>query len=144
MKIDDILFGQQTGNKTTGKKTTSETNFKDLLTNQAQQAGASGQVTESGTIAPSPPISAALRLEGLQLSEKTINTLESFGAALENVSLASEDLEPFVAALEEETTALLDLQEELPQEDPLAKLLNRIATVTYLETEKYRRGDYSG
>ena len=45
--------------------------------------------------------------------------------------------------MEEETSALLDLQEELPQDDPLAKLLNRIATVTYLESAKYRRGDYN-
>ena len=144
MKIDDILSGQQTGNKATGKKSTSETNFKDLLSNQIQPTDGSQPVAGSKAVAPSSTISAALRLEGLQLSEKTIDTLASFGAALENASLTAEELEPFVTALEEETDALLDLREELPQDDPLAKLLNRIATVTYLEAAKYRRGDYSG
>ena len=143
MKIDDILSGQQAGNKATGKKSTTETNFKDLLSNQVQPTDANQPTAGSKAAAPISAVSAALRLEGLQLTEKTINTLESFGIALKNASLVAEDLEPFVDALEEETAALLDLQEDLPEEDPLTKLLNRIATVSYLEIAKYRRGDYS-
>jgi len=143
MKIDDILFGQQTGNKTTNRKTTTETNFKDLLDNHVQPTDANQSVSGTNAVTAAPAISATVRLEGLQLSEKAIDTLASFGAALNDNSIASQDLEPYVNAMEEETSALLDLQEELPQDDPLSKLLNRIATVTYLESAKYRRGDYN-
>ncbi len=143
MKIDDILLGQQTGNKTANRKTTTETNFKDLLDNHVQPLDANHPVSNTSAVMPTATISATVRLEGLQLSEKAIDTLESFGAALNNTAVSAQDLEPFVDAMEEETAALLDLQEELPQDDPLAKLLNRIATVTYLESAKYRRGDYN-
>ena len=143
MKIDDILFGQQTGNKTTNRKEATDTNFKDLLNNQVQPADASHPLASTNAVTPTAAISATLRLEGLQLSEKTIDSLESFSAALEDTTIAAEDLEPFVDALEEETSALLDLQQDLPQDDPLAKLLNRIATVAYIESSKFRRGDYN-
>ncbi len=47
-----------------------------------------------------------------------------------------------VEALEEDTGSILGLKEKLPAEDPLAKLLDRVATVSYVEAAKYRRGDY--
>lgn len=143
MKINDIFSGQQNGNKAAGKQESSpEVRFKDLLKRLQPTAGGF-DVSEAKEISTSSSVSANLRLEGLTLTEKTIDTLESFGAALADSRLTAEDIEPFVSSLEEETAALAELKEELPQDDPLAKLLDRVATITYLETAKYRRGDYS-
>lgn len=143
MKINDIFSGRQNGNKKAGQQEDSAgVNFKDLLKNQAPSISENFKVSGAGRISRNVPVSANLRLEGLVLTEKTIDTLESFGTALGDSRLAADDLEPFIAALEEDTGALLKLQEELPKDDPLAILLNRVATITYLETAKYRRGDY--
>ena len=61
MKIDDILFGQQTGNKTTNRKTTTETNFKDLLDNHVQPGDANQSVSGTNAVTPAPAISATKR-----------------------------------------------------------------------------------
>lgn len=143
MKISDIFSGRQNGNTKAGQQEDSTgINFKDLLKSRTSSTAEKFKVSETGRISRNNPESANLRLQSLALSEKTIDTLESFGAALNDSRLATDDLEPFVAALEEDTDALLELQEELPKDDPLAILLNRVATITYLETAKYRRGDY--
>ena len=94
------------------------------------------------TIRESSSVSSSTRLAGLTLSEKTIDILAAFSEALNNLSLSAKSLQPIVDALEGETTALLDIKEQLEADDPLAELLDRIAAVAYLETEKYRRGDY--
>lgn len=86
--------------------------------------------------------SPELRLQGVQLTEASIVSLESFAKALEDINLDSKDLEPFIAALEEENQGLLDIRAQLPDDDPLAKLIEQVAAATYLETAKYRRGDY--
>ena len=143
MKINDLLSGQQTGNKTSGQpKQAAEQNFKELLNNQIQPAAGPLDTSAVKQITHNPGVSATLRIESLALTEKTINTLESFGTALADPNLAAEDIEPFVVEIEEEVQALLGLKEEMPQKDPLAKLVDRVATIAYLESAKYRRGDY--
>jgi hypothetical protein len=87
-------------------------------------------------------VPAALRIESLSVAEATINSLESLGTALNNLRLPAEDLAPLVEALEEETGSILDLKGKLPAEDPLARLLDRVASISYVETAKFRRGDY--
>ena len=71
-----------------------------------------------------------------------MDTLESFGSALNNLEFSAKDIEPFVDALENETQSILELKKQLPEQDPLSLLLERVATVSYIETAKYRRGDY--
>jgi hypothetical protein len=88
--------------------------------------------------------SPELRLQGVQLTEASILSLESFATALEDANLAARDLEPFITALEEENQGLIDIRAQLPDDDPLAKLIEQVAAATYLETAKYRRGDYHG
>ena len=69
--------------------------------------------------------------------------LESFARGLADLDLDADALQPLVEALEDGTTTLLDIREQLPADDPLAVLIDRVTTVSYIETEKYRRGDYS-
>lgn len=45
--------------------------------------------------------------------------------------------------MEEGAVGLMSVKDQLPADDLLGQLLDRVATVSYLEAAKYRRGDYS-
>lgn len=133
-------------NKTSAKSTTPSTglDFKQLLDSRLPAAAetATASVGASSTLGASSAVSPSLRVEGLALTETTINTLEAFGNALGNVNIPTEALTPYLGALEENKNAISSLQAQLPSNDPLAKLLEQVAAVTSLEMEKFRRGDY--
>lgn len=129
--------------KTVGKvKASTSSNFFELLANQLLPSDESQQVqaTEAPTLERQIP--AELRLAGLSMSENAIDLLESFSEALGNLQLDSKDLLPLIEALEGDTTTLLDIREQLPNQDPLAQLIDRVTTISALEAEKFRRGDY--
>ncbi len=144
MKIKRSQGTGQTSSSGKAKKSdqSSALDFRHLL--QAQMQG----VADVRDTAPVSQVeerqqgSPEQRLQGVQLTEATINSLESFARALDNANLNVKDLEPFVAALEEENQGLLDIKEQLPDNDPLVKLIEQVAAAAYLETAKYRRGDY--
>ncbi len=145
MKINE-LFGKkfadviQPGNN----KSSSSQLFDDILRQEVERGGQAAQTSEiSGTRNEVTPISAELRLKGLELTENTLSTLATYSRALENIQHKASDLEPFIAALELETASLLEVKSQLDQNDPLAKLLDQVSTVSYVETVKYRRGDYT-
>ncbi len=145
MKIQKPGYGEGIlpKGKTGAAKSTTGTDFATLLKSQMQgveQPPATPAVKASSGVTDT--VATGLRLQGLALSETTINNLDSFGNALSQSHIPSQALEPYIEALEEETSALLTLKDKLPTDDPLAKLLERVATVTYLETAKFRRGDY--
>lgn len=143
--IINPLTGQRVSEqKSTNKaKSASPTSFFDLLTDQLQgpEEAQAPQQTEAPTTEKQVP--AELRLAGLSMSENTIDLLESFSQALGELRLSASDLLPLVEALEGDTTTLLDIKEQLPQHDPLAQLIDRVATVSTIEAEKFRRGDYN-
>ncbi len=143
MKIDGIK-NKPISSKTVKKKAGSMPNisFVNMLESQLSPPSEASSANAAETISESSSASSSTRLAGLTLSDKTIDVLAQFSEALENLSLSSESLKPIIEELEEETTALLDIKEQLQDDDPLAELLDRIAAVAYLETEKYRRGDY--
>jgi len=144
MKITNITTGQQAAAKNNGNtETTGSPSFRSFLEKELQAAGPGQPAEGTGPVSSVAAASASLRLNSLSLSENTITTLEHFSAALANSSFRSNDLEPFAAALEEESVALVDLKNHLPKGDPLAALLERVATVSYLEAAKFRRGDYN-
>ncbi|MBI5558248.1 MAG: hypothetical protein HY885_11485 [Deltaproteobacteria bacterium] len=116
--------------------------FKNLLEAQLQSVSSMSAAAATSQASSASHVPAALRIESLSVAETTMNSLESFGSALNDLRLPAEDLEPFVEALEEETGSILELKEKLPAGDPLAVLLDRVATVSYVEAAKYRRGDY--
>lgn len=116
--------------------------FKQLLQDRLHSIAESSKTAAANAVGATTSAPAA-RLDGLELTEKALDTLENFGAALGNQAIKSSDLEPFVSSLEEETTGLLSIRNQLPDGDPLAKLVDRVATTTFLESAKYRRGDYS-
>ncbi len=142
MKITTITPGQQDVSSL-GKGSASATgpSFQEIL---AQELAAAKIPATTGvaTVSAVASIPASLRLDGLSLTENTINTLEKFGTALANPAFSAQDLEPFAAALENDTAALISLKNQLPANNPLSSLLERVATASYVETTKLRRGDY--
>ncbi|MFA6283798.1 MAG: hypothetical protein WC633_06630 [Desulfurivibrionaceae bacterium] len=142
MKITAITPGQQDV-ATIGKNSasTAGVSFQDILARELAVAKSQATPATAATSAAAS-IPAALRLDGISLTEETINTLEQFGAALGNPAFSAQDLEPFAAALEDETAALVTLKNQLPENNPLSALLERVATASYVEATKLRRGDY--
>ena len=118
------------------------TEFQKLLENRLRSIAEAGKVAAGNAVEQAAP-APGLKLEGLDLTETALRSLEDFEAALDNPAIKGSDLEPYVASLEEETSGLLAIREQLPADDPLAGLVDRVAAVTFLESAKYRRGDYS-
>ncbi|MDA8163759.1 MAG: hypothetical protein M0017_01815 [Desulfobacteraceae bacterium] len=144
MKINEALQSQQiTATKQGVGTAAAGIDFQRLLAGELQKALAGQPVQEAAGVVAAPQAAPAVRLEGLAATEETIGTLDAFAGALEDRRFSAEALEPFVSALEENTVSLLAVKNQLPAADPLASVLERVATVAYLESAKYRRGDYS-
>nr|MBF0221521.1 hypothetical protein [Desulfobulbaceae bacterium] len=143
MKIDGIK-NQRIADKSSVKKSKAagEINFFSLLEGQLHPPEPTATV-QSTSFTDEPAVPAQLRLDGVFISENTIDLLESFENSLENLTLTETDLTPIIDALEHGTTSLLDIKEQLPKDDPLALLIDQVATISIIETEKFRRGDYS-
>lgn len=144
MKINEHLQSQPT---TTQKQSAGSLaaglDFQGLLAGELQKTAAGQSAQAAGEVASSPSVEPAVRLEGLAATEETIGNLEAFAGALGDGRVNAKALEPFASALEEDTVALLNVKNQLPATDPLSQVLERVATVAYLESAKYRRGDYS-
>jgi len=145
MKIHDLQGRTLIKGGAPGKSQPSTgTDFQHLLDDRLRSIGETkktAQVTGTSLDRATP---VALRLESLALTETTIDTLSAYSSALGNTELSVTDFEPLVSALEEKTVGLLEMKNKLSGDDPLAQLLERVSTVAYLETAKYRRGDYEG
>ena len=142
MKINE-LKNAQTANNTqkVTKKGSDGSDFQKIL--ESKQTTSSAPITSAAAVEHlQKTIPVGLRLESMQLTEQTISTLEEFSSVLGNLHFSGKDMEPLVEALEDETRAILDLKNQLPSHDPLTDILDRVATVSYVETSKYRRGDY--
>ncbi|MBU0482108.1 MAG: hypothetical protein KKG47_13510 [Proteobacteria bacterium] len=145
MKINELQHGQLIRGRS-GKSgdTGSTIDFRSLLESKLHAPVSADPVSGVVPISPMPEEGmASLRLDGLAVTESAIEHLEQYSAALSDTTLSPRDLEPFVSSLEEETLALLEIRSHFSEDDTLAILLDRVATVTYLETVKFRRGDYS-
>lgn len=143
MKITAITPEQQDVSSL-GKNSASTTgaSFQDILARELAVAKSQAAAPAMAATSASAPIPAALKLDSISLTEDTINTLEKFSAALGNPAFSAQDLEPYAAALEDETAALVTLKNQLPGNNPLSALLERVATASYVEAAKLRRGDY--
>lgn len=143
--IINPLTGQRVSDPKSANKTKSSqgTSFFDLLADQLQPTSETEAAAATAAVPTEGRVSTELRLAGLSMSENTIDLLESFSQALGNLHLSANDLLPLIEALEGDTTTLLDIKEQLPKHDPLSQLIDRVATISAVEAEKFRRGDYN-
>jgi hypothetical protein len=140
-----ITKSSQTSKGSTSKKSSasSTVDFRQLLQGQmspVQDVASTNPVTEVQEREQGDP---QLRMQGVKLTESTIDSMESFATALADQALSTNDLEAFVTRLEEDSQVLVDIKAQLPESDPLAELIERVSAACYLETAKFRRGDYS-
>lgn len=140
-----ITKSSQTSKSSATKKSqaSSAVDFRQLLQGQmspVQDVAATSPVAEVREREQGDP---KVRMQGVKLTESTIDSMESFAKALADQALSPNDLEAFVARLEEDAQVLVDIKEQLPENDPLAELVERVSAACYLETAKFRRGDYS-
>jgi hypothetical protein len=143
MKISEHFGGQPvTAGKANKEFAGAGSDFQQLLVSELRKSSISQPNQVAGSVESGSPVPASVRLEGLTVTEVTIDTLQSFARALTDGSFSAEALEPYASSLEEDTVALLAVRNQLPDSDPLAQVLDRVATVAYLEAARYRRGDY--
>lgn len=144
MKIHDISQANQIDKPYITDKTGANRgiSFHELLESHLHRTSKSSDVKSTRQVTDVSPVPTALRLESLSLTEQTLKTLEHFENALKNNALPADNLEPIISSLEENTAALVAFKNQFDEQDPLSNLLNRVATTTYVETVKYRRGDY--
>ncbi len=142
MKITSLKNKRIASRDKTKNGHVNDSGFFDLLADQLAPSAGSSPVPESRAVLEAAALPPSIRLNGVRLSESSIELLAHFGRALGNLDLKAEDLAPLVQALEGDTTALLDIKEQLPPDDPLARLIDRVTTISYIPTEKFRRGDY--
>ena len=145
MKIPDLQNREQRIGKRTGPAPGQYTDstFQQLLESKlSSPATGTEALQKQQTIAPTN-IDPSTRIESLHLTEQIVQLLEDYEGALKNRTISVSEMEPFIVSLEEKTAALVDLKSQIDPRDPLAKLLGQISSVAYLETIKYRRGDYN-
>ncbi len=142
MKIDGLITSAPEI-KRNKSGAVSDFNFQRVLESRLKATAGIEDVTQTTKVGEPCAASAQTRLNGLTVTETTLDAMESFSRALGNTNFSADDLEPYASALEEHTLALLTIKDRLPENDHLAKLLDRVATVSFVESTKFRRGDYS-
>ncbi|MCK5437012.1 MAG: hypothetical protein KAI90_03320 [Desulfobulbaceae bacterium] len=142
MKIDGLITSAPEV-KRNKSGAVSDFSFQRVLESRFKAPAGIEDVAQTTKVGEPGAASAQTRLNGLTVTETTLDAMESFSHALGNTNFSADDLEPYASALEEHTLALLTIKDRLPENDHLAKLLDRVATVSFVESTKFRRGDYS-
>ncbi len=142
MKIDGLITSASEI-KRSKSGAVADFSFQRVLESRLKAPAGIENVAQTTKVVEPGAASAQTRLNGLTVTETTLDAMESFSHALGNTNFSADDLEPYASALEEQTLALLTIKDRLPENDHLAKLLDRVATVSFVESTKFRRGDYS-
>ena len=143
MKINGLTTGPP---EVTKKKSgaVSDFDFQQILGNRLKAPTGTDNIARATKVEEPGATSTQLRLNGLAVTERTLDAMESFSRVLGNTNFSANDLEPYADVLEGHTLALLTIKDQLPENDQLTKLLDRVATVGFVESAKFRRGDYNG
>ncbi|HXZ38149.1 MAG TPA: hypothetical protein VEL68_19140 [Thermodesulfobacteriota bacterium] len=86
--------------------------------------------------APSP------QSQGTEVTERTLNLLERYQAALSDPRVSLKEVYPLVQSLRQEVQELDRWSDQLPPSDPLRKMMGEIGILSNVEIEKFNRGDY--
>lgn len=153
MKVDDILTKQLvTTNPAESKEKSASGNkgFKELLDDEVGlQATAKGTSTSNATPVT---LQTASLFPIVSLQEQNSNAATSITSicqdldqlleGLENSDPNLKALENAIASLSSKATDLNELAEELREDSNLKKLSDELNVLSYVESIKWKRGDY--
>jgi len=146
MKINENVTALTLQKKATSGKAdnSGEATFSKLLDSKLLPPQVAA-IPEPSAVAPvleTTPVSLEVRIGGLAIAEDTMSVLDAYSGALSNLAYPSKELEPYISDLEERISALHDIKNQFPSDDPLVSLLDKVGAVTVVQIAKYRRGDF--
>jgi len=80
--------------------------------------------------------------QNLQTADQMLNILEQYQKGLGDPEVSLKDLFPMIQSLFSELQRMNESAENLPENDPLKKILGEIGILTAVEVEKFNRGEY--
>lgn len=143
MKIEDLVLLPMSPAPTSGSGL-----GKDKFAECLKQAISSRQQQEGPQALGGPaPVAGVANLEptgvAREMVEAVLSRLEIFQEALARPGLTLKSLAPLVQALEKDSHNLDSLARSLPADNPLRQILEETAALTWTESCKFTRGDYS-
>ena len=143
MKIEDLVLLPMNPAPTSGSGL-----GKDKFAECLKQAISSRQQQEGPQALGGPaPVAGVANLGptgvAREMVEAVLSRLEIFQEALARPGLTLKSLAPLVQALEKDSHNLDSLARSLPADNPLRQILEETAALTWTESCKFTRGDYS-
>ena len=127
-------------------KVTSDKQFGKELEKTAKpdQAAAPAETKSLGEIqAVRPPVITSAVQQITEQTEKLLQKLEEYAAAIENPKKSLAELEPMIQGIGEQARMLDRLADEsLPPDDELRETARQTALTANMEHFKFQRGDY--
>lgn len=78
----------------------------------------------------------------LQTADRMLNVLEQYQKKLGDPEVSLKTLYPIIQSLSSELQGMNEGTENLPENDPLKKILGEIGVLTAVQVEKFNRGEY--
>lgn len=120
--------------------------FSKLL-DQMSETGASRQTNDTAPVFNTPfvqnPVQSSAQSDALAAGSEAIQLIEHLSVMLTQNSDPAYNLQPMAAALKDEVSALTELRDALPAEDPLRGAIDEISALSMVASMKIERGDFS-
>jgi hypothetical protein len=91
---------------------------------------------------PEVPPMEPLQRQGVRTAENTLTMLGKYQQALADPSQSLKQINPLVESLSQKVDQLQKLTQQLPEGDPLHRIIREVGVVTAAEVERFNRGDY--
>lgn len=143
MKIEDLLVMHNTPARPqtqapTGNAFTECLNEAVASTRTAQPGAAAAGVSQAVDLAP---LSEVLQTSA-EMADAALARLEILQTSLARAETTLKKIAPLVQKLDEDSHRLQEVAQGLPDNSPLRQVLEETAALTYVESFKFKRGDY--
>lgn len=138
MKIEGLFPVSQTSEPRPAREPVKE-NFAETLKNTiACQTGEPEKIS-----GPAPvPMTGEVFQTATALADAVLSRLEILQTSLGRSDISLKKMMPLIQRLEQDCLRLQDMAQDLPEGSPLRQLLKETATLAWVETFKFHRGDY--
>lgn len=138
MKIENLFLVPQATEPRPAKEPVKE-NFAETLKNTlACQAGAPEKAASPAPV----PVAGEVLQTATALAEAVLSRLEILQTSLGRADISLKKMMPLIQKLEQDCLHLQDIAQDLPEGSPLRQLLKETASLAWVETFKFHRGDY--